>query len=103
VRNYGILGPAKCAMDHMVCQLGCELAPQGFRINCVASSTVGTEWITNHPQAEKLKRNLLKATPFGRLGTEEDIARAVSLLTSPDADFIIGQTIPVDGGMSLLL
>lgn len=103
VHNYGILGPAKCAIDHMVAQLGCELAPQDIRINCVATSTLEAGWAHNHPKAEKLIDNLRRRTPAGRTGKEEDVADAVAMVCSPDAHWIIGQKIVADGGMALQL
>jgi 3-oxoacyl-[acyl-carrier protein] reductase len=48
---------------------------------------------------QELKEAALKATPLGRLGAPEDIARAVAFLVSDDAAFITGQVLSVDGGM----
>ena len=101
--GYGILGPAKCAIDHLVAQLGCELAPQGIRVNCVATSTVEAEWVRTHPKGEKLRAKLIRQTPAGRTGKEEDVASAVAMMCSPDAGWIVGQKITADGGLALVL
>ncbi|MDB5431809.1 MAG: short-chain dehydrogenase/reductase [Caulobacter sp.] len=103
VPGYGILGPAKSAIDHMVAQLGCELAPRNIRVNCIATSTVEAEWVRTHPKGEKLRDNLIRQTPAGRTGTEEDVANAVAMICSPDAAWVIGQKIVADGGMALKL
>jgi NAD(P)-dependent dehydrogenase (short-subunit alcohol dehydrogenase family) len=103
VPSYGILGPAKCAIDHMVAQLGCELAPQGIHINCIATSTVEAGWAHSHPKAEKLIENLRRRTPAGRTGKEDDVADAVAMVCSPESHWIIGQKIVADGGMALML
>lgn len=103
VQGYGILGPAKCAIDHLVCQLGCELAAKNIRVNCIATSTVESEFTRHHPDAEKMHQVLAKKTPAGRIGQESDVADAVAMICSPDAHWIVGQTITADGGMALLL
>jgi len=101
--GYGVLGPAKCAIDHLVAQLGCELTARDIRINCIATSTVEGAWAHNHPKAEKLIENLRRKTPAGRPGREEDVADAVAMICSSDARWILGQTIVADGGMALSL
>lgn len=103
VKGYGILGPAKCAIDHLVAQLGCELAPRNFRINSIATGTLAAEWVQTHPKGEKLLENLIRQTPAGRAGTEEDVANAVAMVCSADAAWLVGQKITADGGMGLLL
>jgi NAD(P)-dependent dehydrogenase (short-subunit alcohol dehydrogenase family) len=49
--------------------------------------------------SEQIKRGYIDATPLGRLGTPEDVARLVCFLASDDAEFITGQSINVDGGL----
>jgi glucose 1-dehydrogenase len=78
-----------------------ELAPHRIRVNSVAPGAVRTPinraaWMT--PEALGA---LLKLIPYGRIGQPEDIGRVVAWLASDDADYIHGQTIFVDGGMTL--
>jgi NAD(P)-dependent dehydrogenase (short-subunit alcohol dehydrogenase family) len=101
--GYGILGPAKCAIDHLVVQLGVELAPLGIRVNCVATGTVDGHFVQQNPRADRYREVIGKKTPLGRIGTEQDVARAVVMMASSDADWIVGQTIIADGGMALHL
>jgi NAD(P)-dependent dehydrogenase (short-subunit alcohol dehydrogenase family) len=103
VQGYGILGPAKCAMDHMVAQLGCELAPRNIRVNCISTSTVESHYTANHPKGERMMAALKARTPAGRAGTEADVADTIAMICSKDAHWIVGQTIVADGGMSLAL
>ena len=78
-----------------------ELAPHRIRVNSVAPGAIETPinraaWET--PQA---LASLLQLIPYGRIGQPEDIGRAVAWLVSDEADYIHGQTIFVDGGMTL--
>jgi 3-oxoacyl-[acyl-carrier protein] reductase len=74
-----------------------ELGPHGIRVNCVAPGAVEIE-------RTKLERpdyagTWGRATPLGRVGTPEDIARVVAFLVSDNSQFVTGQTIWVDGGL----
>lgn len=78
-----------------------ELAPARIRVNSIAPGAIQTPinraaWDT--PQALK---SLLALIPYGRIGQPEDIGRVAVFLASDDADYINGQTIFVDGGMTL--
>jgi glucose 1-dehydrogenase len=78
-----------------------ELAPARIRVNSIAPGAIQTPinreaWET--PQALK---SLLTLIPYGRIGQPEDIGRVAVFLASDDADYINGQTIFVDGGMTL--
>ena len=78
-----------------------ELAPARIRVNSIAPGAIQTPinreaWET--PQALK---SLLTLIPYGRIGQPEDIGRVAVFLASDDADYINGQTIVVDGGMTL--
>ena len=78
-----------------------ELAPARIRVNSIAPGAIQTPinraaWET--PQALK---SLLNLIPYGRIGQPEDIGRVAVFLASDDADYINGQTLFVDGGMTL--
>ena len=78
-----------------------ELAPARIRVNSIAPGAIQTPinraaWET--PQALK---SLLSLIPYGRIGQPEDIGRVAVFLASDDADYISGQTLFVDGGMTL--
>jgi 3-oxoacyl-[acyl-carrier protein] reductase len=79
--------------------LAAELAPKGIRVNAVLPGLLGTGMVTRldaRVVAEKQQR-----IPLGRLGTGDEVARAVLFLASPDAAYVVGQALVVDGGMSL--
>ncbi len=74
-----------------------ELASRNITVNAVAPGFIETEMTAklNDTQREALAKNI----PMGRLGSPEDVAKAVSFLCSENANYITGQVITVDGGM----
>ncbi|MEG1790534.1 MAG: SDR family oxidoreductase [Oscillospiraceae bacterium] len=74
-----------------------ELGPSGIRVNAVAPGAIDTDMLRNLTAADKL--GLCEATALCRLGTAEDVARAIALLASDDAGFISGQILGVDGAL----
>ncbi len=76
-----------------------ELGNRGVRANVVAPGYVSTR--LTDVLADDLKEMMLANTPLGRLGTPEDVARAVRFLCSDDASFITGEVLLVDGGLGM--
>ncbi len=76
-----------------------ELASRNITVNCVAPGFIETD-MTKKLTAQQ-KEIFLKNIPMGRMGVPEDIARVVGFLCSPEADYITGQVIAVDGGMTM--
>jgi 3-oxoacyl-[acyl-carrier protein] reductase len=74
-----------------------ELASRGITVNAIAPGFIETD-MTDVLGAE-VRDELLKLIPLGKLGKPEDVAKTVRFLCSPDADYITGQVIHVDGGM----
>jgi len=74
-----------------------EYAARKITVNAVAPGFIQTAMTDVLP--EKVKEELLRAIPLGRLGTVDDVTNAVLFLVSPDAAYITGQTIHVNGGM----
>jgi enoyl-[acyl-carrier protein] reductase III len=102
IANYGALGPTKAALESTVRYLAVELAPSGIQVNAVSGGFVPTDSFRHLASAEKLAEAMLARTPSKRLGTPDDIAGVVLFLLSPSASWICGQTIVVDGGLSLV-
>ena len=100
---HGALAAAKGALEVLTAYLACELAPQGIRVNGVNPGFVNTD--SAHVFGEKvyrlLEKNIVTYTPMQRVGTPDDIANVVAFLCSEDAAWICGQTLTVDGGLSL--
>ena len=78
-----------------------ELAPYRIRVNSIAPGAIQTPINRDAWETPEALASLLKLIPYGRIGQPEDIGRAVTWLASDDADYIHGQTIFVDGGMTL--
>lgn len=76
-----------------------ELASRNITVNAVAPGFIETGMTKKLD--EKQREALLKNIPLGRMGKPEDIARVVGFLCSPEADYITGQVIAVDGGMTM--
>ncbi|MBE6989796.1 MAG: glucose 1-dehydrogenase [Ruminococcaceae bacterium] len=89
----------KAALIGLTRSLAAELAPTHIRVNCVAPGVIRTDMLDTLPP--EVLPQLAQETPWGRLGTPEDVARAVAFLASEQADFITGQVLTVDGGFIL--
>lgn len=90
---------SKAAVDHMTRVLAIELARHRIRVNCVAPGYIHTEMLDTLVRDGKLSLEALaRRTPQRRLGSGEDVARAVCYVASDDAGFMTGQVVTVDGG-----
>ena len=90
----------KGAIVALTRQLAVELGPQGIRVNAVAPGAVptpGARAIVDEAGYAKRRAQ----TPLGRLGEEDDIAKAIAFLLGPDAGFITGEVLHADGGISV--
>jgi enoyl-[acyl-carrier protein] reductase III len=103
IPNYGAIGVAKAALESLTRYLAFELAPRGVHVNAVSAGLVDTVSVRIHPQYDALARDTVARTPAGRIGTAGDIANVVLFLCSPESNWIVGQTIVADGGLSLAL
>lgn len=74
-----------------------ELAGRNINVNAVAPGFIQTEMTARLP--EDLKQNMLKQIPLSKFGSPVDVAQVCLFLASPEASYITGQTIVVDGGM----
>lgn len=101
IPNYGAMGIAKAALESAIRYLGAELAPRGIRVNGISGGLVDTDSIRHFPDSDRLIDETVARTPAGRIGQPEDIADVAMFLVSPQAQWICGQTLVADGGLSL--
>jgi NAD(P)-dependent dehydrogenase (short-subunit alcohol dehydrogenase family) len=96
--TYGI---AKGGIIQMTRMLAIEWAAHGIRVNAIAPGTVETPSRKAHFEANPDARRLMLARiPSGRFGSQEEVAAAVAYLASPDAAYVTGQTLVIDGGLT---
>ena len=86
----------KAAVIGLTKALAQEVGPSGIRVNCIAPGVIDTE-MNSHLSQDDL-RELADSTPLMRLGSPEEVARAVYFLASADASFITGQVLCPNGG-----
>ncbi|KAH6693890.1 putative short chain type dehydrogenase [Plectosphaerella plurivora] len=98
---------AKAAVIHFTKVTAAEYAHKGVRLNCVAPGIILTPLIEswehsqNEGQVQLHKKIMSSNIPMGRLGDAFDVANAVTFLSSDTAKYITGQTLVVDGGLTL--
>lgn len=90
---------SKAGLIGMSKSLAQEIATRGVTVNCVAPGFIDTAMTADLADAQKAR--LLDAIPTGRLGTAEDVAAAVVYLASVEAAYVTGQTLHVNGGMTM--
>lgn len=78
-----------------------ELAPQGIRINSVSPGAIRTPINKSVWSNEANMKDLMNLIPYRRIGTPDDVAKAVAWLASDDSDYVNGETLYIDGGMTL--
>lgn len=90
-------GTSKAALIHLTRQQAVELGAVGIRVNAIAPGPVETE-MAKQVHAVAIRSDYYDAIPLGRYGTAEEIASAIGFLCSPDAGYVNGQVLAVDGG-----
>ncbi|MFL6519871.1 MAG: 3-oxoacyl-[acyl-carrier-protein] reductase [Chthoniobacterales bacterium] len=88
---------SKAGLIGLTKTLARELASRGITVNAVAPGLIETDMTT--VLSEEIRQSILQKVPLGKLGEPDDIAGAVAYLASPEAKYITGQVLTVDGGM----
>jgi enoyl-[acyl-carrier protein] reductase III len=103
-KGHGVLGAAKAAMDALVRYLAVELGSQGITVNSVLPGYVASDSSKLYlgDQAASFEKQIERYTPGGKAATVDDVATLVEFLCRPEAQFITGQNIVMDAGLSAL-
>ena len=96
--NYGPVSAAKAILESHIRQLALELATKGITANAIRAGVTDTPALRKIPGHEKLIASALQHNPHGRLTKPQDVAAAIGLLSQPNAYWISGNVIGVDGG-----
>jgi 3-oxoacyl-[acyl-carrier protein] reductase len=88
---------SKGGIESLTKSMAQELAPRRITVNCVAPGFIQTDMTAQLPETQQ--KMLMDQIPAGHLGTPEDVAHAVSYLASPQAGYVTGQELHVNGGM----
>ena len=98
---YTAVGVSKAALEALTRYLAIELALKGIRVNAISAGAVETEALKLYTVDPNIPKPIVTSTPAGRMVLPDDIASLVAFLCSDEATMIRGQTIIIDGGMSL--
>ncbi|GCF09614.1 SDR family oxidoreductase [Dictyobacter arantiisoli] len=101
IANYLACGPIKASVEALTRYLAVEFAPLNIRVNTASGGLIDSPVIEHFPRTQELQQVVKDATPLGRLGQPEDLARVVSFLASDQSRWVTGQVILADGGLSL--
>jgi len=98
IKDYGAVSAAKAAMESHIRQLATELGFMGITANALMAGVTDTPALRKIPGNEDMLLVAERRNPSGRLTKPEDVAKVIVLLSKPEADWISGNVIGVDGG-----
>ncbi|MCD7742314.1 MAG: 3-oxoacyl-ACP reductase FabG [Ruminococcus sp.] len=99
IAGQSVYSATKGAVNSMTRSMAKELAPYGIRVNAVAPGFIETEMMDN--LSDEKKKQYLEKIALGRFGKTEDVANVVAMLCSDSFSYMTGQTLVLDGGLSL--
>jgi len=101
IPGYAAIGVSKAAIENITIYLAYELAKRRITVNCVSGGFIDTSALHSFPNYQSMYDEVVRRTPYDRIGTPQEVADVVLFLASAKASWITGQTIVVDGGYSL--
>ncbi len=103
--TYANLGSNKAAIEAFVRYMAVEFAPHGINVNAVNGGLIDTEscgYFYERVPGMAPMASVLSKIPKGRMGTPQEVADTIAFLLAPESEYITGQTIAVDGGLSVI-
>ena len=97
-KGYAAVSAAKVALEALGRSIATEFAPHGIRCNVIQAGVTETAALAAIPGSDQLKAQVRLRNPFGRLTLPRDVANVIYLLSLPEAAWINGEVIRVDGG-----
>lgn len=101
IPGYAAIGISKAAIETLTKYLAFELASRRINVNTVSGGFIDTDALKVFPNYDDMVAEVVRRTPFGRMGTPDELADVVVFLCTRKAQWITGQTLIVDGGYSL--
>ncbi|GAB4314143.1 MAG: enoyl-[acyl-carrier-protein] reductase FabL [Candidatus Zixiibacteriota bacterium] len=101
IPGYAAIGISKAAIETLTIYLAHELAARNINVNTVSGGFIDTDALKSFPNYEDMLKEVVRRTPFGRVGTPDEVADVVVFLCTDAARWITGQVIIVDGGYTL--
>ncbi len=99
---YTLVGASKGALESLARHMAAELAPRGIRVNILSPGSVKTDSWDVLPDGERRLAEAVARSPIGRLVSLDEVSAAALFLCSDAAAGIVGQTLRVDGGTSII-
>jgi enoyl-[acyl-carrier protein] reductase III len=101
IEGYAAIGASKAAIETLTRYFAFELANRHINVNTVSGGFIDTDALKGFPSYDKMVEEVIRRTPFKRVGNVDDIADVVVFLCTKKATWITGQVLVVDGGYSL--
>ena len=101
IPGYAAIGISKAAIETLTRYLAHELAPKSINVNAVSGGFIDTDALKSFPNYDEMMREVIRRTPFGRVGMPDEVADVVVFLCTDAARWVTGQILIVDGGYTL--
>ena len=106
-KNVVAYATSKAAAIGFTRAMGVDYAAHGISVNCICPGSIDTPMLRfgagEHGDADQIIEEWGQNHPIGRIGSPEEIAKATIFLWSPDASFMVGQPVVVDGGLGSII